>query len=158
MEDGCFVMNPDHSCAFCGEPFGIEDEREFVLVESGQMTPMRKDPHCLRFSADHSSEYDAKLRRHAVLEFYHADCFIDRFLRSEWGANSPTSCDLCGVDFRRVRWAFRVRLGRQDFETGIFVPLEDPRNETILCPECITEGFGEGDTEEGELLLGSVRR
>jgi len=153
----CFSLNPARRCAFCCETFGVEDEREFVLVESGQMIPMRRDPKHLRFQPDHSNEWDKKLQNHAVLEFYHADCFLDRMRGAEWGSYSPNACDLCEADFRRSRWAFRVRLGRQDFESGIFVPLEDQRNETVLCPGCIFEGFGEGDMEEGELLLGVAR-
>lgn len=156
MEE-CFVVNPTLRCNFCHEKFELDD-RELVLVESGQMRNMRKDPSFLYFYPDHDDDNEEKLRRSAVVEIYHADCLIDRMRGTEWGSNAPLACDLCGFNFRKARWAFRIKLGRQDFETGIFIPLDDPRNQTMLCPNCIMEGFGEGDIEEGELLLMGARR
>lgn len=156
MEE-CFAVRPTQRCSFCHNPFEL-DERELVLVESGQLRPMRKDPAFLFFIPDHDDENEDELREHAVVEIYHADCLIDKMRGTEWGSNSPAACDLCGVHFRKTRWAFRIKLGRPDFETGIFVPLDDARNATLLCPECIMEGFGEGDSEEGELLLMGARR
>lgn len=157
MGETCYVVNPAQRCSFCHHPFSIDDERELVMVESGQMMTSRKDPNWLYFFPDHQNEHDKNLQTRAVLEIYHADCFLDRMRGTEWGSNSPLACDLCELNFRKVRWAFRIKLGRQDFETAIFVPLDDPRNQTILCPECIADGFGEGNTEEGMLLLGARR-
>lgn len=150
MTEDTFAIHPADKCIFCGEEFELDCERELVLLESGEMIPMKKDPGYLRFQPGPTAP-------DGVVEFYHADCFIDRFRRTEWGQNSPLGCDLCDASFKRTKYAFRARLGLHDFETGLFDALDDPRNSTLLCPECLSEGFGEGDIEEGELLLG-VRR
>jgi hypothetical protein len=158
MSETIYVINPNFHCAFCGERFGCDPDRELIIVESGQMVPLRKDPSWLRFFPDHDNEREPELQDSAVVEYYHAECFIDRMRGCEWGLNAPVACDLCGKDFHRFRWAFRMMLGRQDYETSCFVPMSDTNNEAMLCPSCICEGFGEGDIEEGELLLGIAGR
>jgi len=157
MSETIFVINPSFVCPFCGERFGDDEERELVLIESGQLKPMKRDPDWLVFLSDHDNEHDTKLQKEAVVEYYHADCLIDRMRGCEWGSNAPHACDLCEGSFHRSRWAFRIQLGRYDKETSCFVPIEDVNNEAILCPNCLAEGFGEGDVEEGELLLGIAR-
>jgi hypothetical protein len=158
LDEVIFVINPSFLCSFCSERFGSDGDRELVLVESGQLLTMKKDPRWLWFLPDHNNDREPQLQREAVVEYYHADCFIDKMRGCEWGINAPTHCDLCEKDFRTSRWAFRIRLGHQDAETSCFVPLEDASNEALLCPNCIAEGFGEGCIEEGELLLGIAGR
>jgi hypothetical protein len=154
QSDGLFTVDPGEPCALCGEEFGFE--RELVLVESGAMEPMRKDPSYVKFVPDHSNEQDLVAMEEATVRLFHADCFIDRVRRREWSSNSPLACDLCCKEFLHQlhRWAFRLQIGSADFETGIFCPEDDARNVAIVCPACLMQELGEGYEDEGELLLG----
>lgn len=135
--DGCYEVRPYDLCSLCGVEYLVDDQ-PLLLVESGIMSPMKRDPSFLRFIPDHSRKDDLLLKEEAVIILYHADCLITRVMHAEWESNSPAGCDLCGRRFldEAPRWAFRLKMGESDFETGIFIANDNPNHESILCADC----------------------
>ena len=134
-------LHPQLPCAFCGEPYGLE--RELVIVQAGEMRNGPKTGHPY-FSPD---------IREPVANWFHLDCFLTRMDFT----NDPTDCDhcaLCQRDLYDTRWVFRIKIGLIDPNTFDFMPFENDQNVAMLCTDCALDGFGEGDYEEGELLLG----
>ena len=146
-------LNPNAPCGFCREEYGLE--YELVIVESGRMIQGRKAKDHLFFLPDRSSS-ERRERSEAVVEFFHLHCFLTRVGNKwkqeigEWG------CGLCEADFWDDPFAFRIRIGRIDFETAIFDPFAHPSNQGLLCSDCTAFNFGEGDIEEGRRILGAA--
>ena len=137
FRDGCYEVRPHDCCSLCGEEY-LVDDNPLLLVESGVMEPMKRDPNFLRFKPDHNNEDDLLAMDEAAVILYHADCLITRVMDKDWGSHSPSGCDLCGNRFLDdiPRWAFRLRIGSTDFETGIFVADDSANCESIICASC----------------------
>lgn len=132
--------HPNLLCSFCGEPYGLE--RELVIVQSGEMKTGRKT---------NRPYFSAEIQDPAAT-WFHLDCFLCRMDFT----SDPTDvehCALCQCDLHNTRWVFRLRIGLIDPNTFDFMPFEEDQNVAMLCTDCALDGFGEGDYEEGELLL-----
>lgn len=136
------------------EEFGMEFE--LVSVESGRMVPGRKDRNHLIFLPDWKNP-ERVVRKQAVIEFFHLHCFLTR-VGNDWKSDEGHgwSCGLCPETFWRNPYAFGIRIGNIHFETLIFDPLHNERNFGLLCADCTSFHFGEGDYEEGKRILGSA--
>jgi len=149
-----FQLAPDQPCGFCLEEFGCDFE--LVAVISGQMLPMRRDPSHLFFLPDWRNP-NRRVREGSVVEFFHLHCFLTRVgdQREVWKhPHGRWECGLCPENFRRNKYAFQFQIGRIDFESGIFDPFDHQANLGLLCADCVTFNFGEGDHEEGKAILG----
>lgn len=155
FRDGCFEVRPYDCCSLCGEEYLIDDQ-PLLLVESGTMVPMKKDANFVRFAPDHSNEEDLAAMDEAAVILYHADCLITRIMDKDWGTHSPRGCDLCGEAFLDdiPRWAFRLRMGGTDFETGIFVADDAVNCESIICARCFGKEIKVQMGDEGLLATG----
>lgn len=141
-------------CGFCEEEFGCD--YELVAVISGQMVPMKKAQGHLFFLPDWRNP-DEYVRRDAIIEFFHLHCFLTRIADRQdvWKPNGGRwECGICPERFHKNRYAFRIEIGKIDFEAGIFDPYQDQRNVGLLCSDCAAYQFGEGDYEEGKKILG----
>jgi len=146
-------VEPDESCALCGEP--LLDENNLVLVESGRMVPMKKDERFLTFVPDRNGRPDDC--NHAVLSLFHAHCLLTRFdLKIDWNENKGWHCGWCERSLKKFDRAIYLRVGTIDEDTLVFVPNEREKSTGIMCADCAYEGFGEGDMEEGRALLEAV--
>lgn len=88
-----------------------------------------------------------------AVNWFHLDCFLTRMDFT----SDPTDvehCALCQCDLHNTRWVFRLQVGLIDPRRNEFAPYEDDRNMAVMCTDCTLDGFGEGDYEEAELLLG----
>jgi hypothetical protein len=123
---------------FCGKRLG---EETLILIESGQMLPSRKDEKFLRFYPDWtlpgdrwSQPYDvSSVLRRAV----HFDCFVENFNQTDkvWLIDpKPNECHICGLDFRKARWAHRYTLG--DIDQDSFVPDPEMPKRGVVCGFC----------------------
>lgn len=155
VSDGLCQIPHDSVCTLCGEHL-LGEDRPLIMVESGQMQPMKRDPSFLKFVPDHGNEDDLMAEEDAMVEVFHAECLVSRARQGGWGRFSPTQCDVCEAQFLEdiPRWAFRLRIGGVDFETSIFLPEEDPANVAILCPPCFEFQIGEGRLDESMLQTG----
>jgi hypothetical protein len=149
-----FQLDPARPCGFCLEEFGCD--YELVAVISGRMVPMRRDPNHLFFLPDWRNP-KRHIQRESVIEFFHLHCFLTRVgdKKEVWKVpNGHWECGLCPEDFWRNPFAFQFQIGRIDFETGMFDPFDHQANLGLLCADCVTFNFGEGDHEEGKAILG----
>lgn len=139
-------VDPCECCPLCGYEFADDP---LVLVESGEVRPMRKDPSFLHFLADWRTEaVDSP-----VLKIFHFHCFQQLVSGEEWKVDPESwECHTCDHDFRQDRFAFQVLLGNLDGDFQ-FVPDPEVNQQGIMCINCTLDAFGEGDRDEGELLL-----
>lgn len=155
LRDGMCQLQFDDPCPICGAEL-VDGDSPLIMVESGRMDPMKRDPNFLKFVPDHSNEDDLLAIEEAMVEVFHAECLVSRARQDGWGRFSPTRCDVCEAQFLEdiPRWAFRLRIGGMDFETGIFVPEDAAENVAILCPPCFERQLGEGTLGESMLQTG----
>jgi hypothetical protein len=139
----------------CGDTL-LGEDRPLIMVESGRMDPMKRDPSFLRFVTDYTNEDDPAAIEEALVDVFHAECLVSRARQGGWGRFSPAQCDVCEAHFLEdiPRWAFRLRIGGVDFETAIFSPEEDPANVAILCPPCFEFQIEEGCQDDHMLRTG----
>lgn len=137
------------TCPLCGFEFA---EDPLILVESGSVVRMRKDPTFLHFLADWRLP-DREQPPGTVLSVFHFHCFQQLAGGEEWKVDpEPWQCHTCDHDFRKERYAFQVTTGNLDRDSK-FVPDPEVNQQGILCSTCTMDVFGEGNRDEGELLL-----
>jgi hypothetical protein len=155
VDNGTCKIHHDDFCPICGEEL-MDGDRLLVMVESGQMDTMKRDPNFLKFIPDHSNEEDLMAMEEATVSLLHADCLVSQARQEGWGRFSPTRCDVCEAQFLEdiPRWAFRLRIGGFDFDSGAFIPEDAAENVAILCPPCFEFQLGEGRLEESMLQTG----
>lgn len=146
------IISPSDLCTWCQQRLG--EEEELVLVESGQVKPMKKDPQCLMFIPDWKSP-EAHLIVSITVHVFHFQCYYDAMTRLglEWYDRiSDRYCASCYHDFKNDRWAFRCTVGgigrHLEFEVDINIP-----RPSIMCVPCTTALFGHGDKEEGDARI-----
>ena len=141
------VIDPEELCALCGRKYGGD---ELILLEFGQMLPMRKDPRFLRFQAD--SVLPQKEWAHKVVtHVYHFDCVYALIRLNEISfVSNPSACNcyICGHDFHKDRWAFKLTAG--GINLGIFEPdSELPLDGClgVICSYCTQNMFDDSEFE-----------
>ena len=140
-------LHPDLSCPFCHHAY--TGERELVMVEAGEIQLGRKSRRPVFLPReDESGEL--------TINWYHLDCYLTRldFNTSNLPKDSDELCSCCGNSLFESRWVFRIRIGLVDPHNHSFVPFKDDQNLGLLCVDCALDGFGEGNYEEGERVLG----
>jgi hypothetical protein len=155
------LVDQDERC-ICGSKLG---EDTLVLIESGQMLPLTKDPNFLKFVPDW------KLPNHKwpepgdptsiVRRLVHFDCFHERFNQKNvtWKISpKPNECHICGLDFHKTKWAHRYTIGDLDHDT--FSPDPEFPLRGVVCGFCANalskDPVEEEDKEQvtlGQLLL-----
>jgi len=135
-------LHPELPCSFCGEPYG--EERELVIVQAGEMQIGRKSG----LPGFYPNEKDP------TTNWFHLDCFLSRMDFTQSEPTSLEQCALCHSSLHNTRWVFRLQIGLIDLNRLTFEPYQNDKNLALLCTDCALDGFGEGDFEEGELLLG----
>ena len=143
-------IDPDDNCALCGEP--LLDENNLVLIESGEMAPMRKDPRFLRFKPDRDRGPDTP--SYGTISLFHVHCVLTRgdARLLDWSEESSKIC-LCERPFRADQQAYALVVGKVDEDILVFVPNDEDKSCRILCEECTADSIGDGDMEEGMALL-----
>lgn len=142
-------VDPEENCALCGEP--LLDEHKLVLVESGEMRPMKRDPEFLRFVPDRDRALGSD--EDAILSLFHVHCVLERFdLHLNWGEEASREC-WCEKKFASRSRVYFMQVGSVDLDTLVFVPDGGEKSTGLVCANCAHEGFGEGDLEEGVALL-----
>jgi len=145
---GQYRVQQEDVCTKCGDYLLREDRPLVIVVESGVMNPMKKDPSFLRFVPDYLNS-NISIADDAFTDIFHADCLLEH-IQGSWGKFSPAQCDACEDRFLKdvPREAYRLRLGQIDFRTSAFLADDDPSNGAILCPYCFDYHVGDGQTEE----------
>jgi len=146
FDDGLCHVQFEDDCMMCGEPL-LGEGSSLVMVESGQMGPMKRDPSFLKFTPDFTNENDLTAMDEAAVNVYHTECLVARAWQGGWGRFSPIRCDFCEKQFLEEleRWAFRLRIGDVDYETAIFMHDENAANVAVFCSRCFkhrVEGGG----------------
>jgi hypothetical protein len=152
-----FQVNPAQKCGFCLEEFGCD--YELVAAISGRLYPMKKDPGHSYFLPDWKNDNHIT-REEAVIEFFHLHCFLTQVgnRRDVWKPNGGRwECGLCPEDFHVHPYAFQFQIGKVDFETWIFDPYDDQANLGLLCADCVSFHFGDGNYDAGREMLGIAR-
>lgn len=144
-------VEPDESCALCGEP--LLEENNLVVIESGEMSRMRRDPRFLTFKPDRNTN-DPDTPNYATTSIFHFHCVMSladsRLL--DWSDEAARAC-LCERLFRAEQQVYRLTVGTVDEDTLVFVPSNEDKSHRLVCEECIAEILGDGDLEEGMALL-----
>ncbi len=146
--EGLCQIQQNDACTICGGAV-LDDGWPMVVVESGKMIPMRRDPSFLRFTPDYLSD-ELQVVEDALIDVFHAECLVS-CVEGDWGKFGPQQCDGCEASFLKdiPRWAFRLRIGNAPDCSGIFVAAEDPANNAILCPDCFDFYLGNEELYEG---------
>lgn len=152
----CYIQQSD-TCTICGET-ALDDGRPIMVVDSGKMEPMRRDPAFLKFASDRLN-YDTKTSADALVDVFHAECLVE-CVGDDWGKCSPQQCDGCEAHFLKdtPKWAFRLRVGNADSFSGTFVANEDSANSAIICPGCFEFYLGNEEIYEGGRATQQRRR
>jgi hypothetical protein len=134
IQDGLHQILQNDTCCICGEVV-LGDGQLIVMVDSGRMVPMKRDPAFLKFASD--SLNDEAQADDIFVDVLHAECLVS-CVEADWGKFSPQQCDGCEARFLKdtPKWAFRFRVGSAADYSGIFVAGKDPANNAILCPDC----------------------
>lgn len=154
------IILPSEVCALCGQTF---ENEELVLVESGDVEPMRKDPSCLVFTPDWKKK-DAHKIVNLVVHVHHFQCYYDRMTQLGMGwcdRESDRFCSSCNHDFMPgspnhnpliSRWAYRYSVGGIGRHLYFEVDIDIPR-QSIMCFECTVTVYGEGNKIKGDRRL-----
>lgn len=127
-------------CVLCGYGMGDEEEREIARVASGQVEVGEKSKMLCFFLGDAPT-----------IAHFHFDCLATRMDFSRTGTEMEY-CGQCHTKLQHEPDAFKIELGLMD-DDGNFYPYEDDDNASLLCLECMLDGMGEGNYEEGERIL-----
>ena len=105
----CYIQQSD-TCTICGET-ALDDGRPIMVVDSGKMEPMRRDPAFLKFTSD-KLNHVTQTTADALVDVFHAECLVS-CVGDDLGKCSPQQCDGCEARFLKdtPKWAFR-QIGR----------------------------------------------
>jgi len=148
VSEGHLIMKPTDSCQWCKQEFAKE---ELVMIESGQVLPMKKDPSKLRFYADWQRP-PKEQPLSVVVKVFHFECFFHTMERLDLGwfiRSEEKLCAACDHRFKDDRWGFQYTVGSVgdggDFEQDISIP-----DRPLMCSRCTSLVFGHGDEEAGD--------
>lgn len=144
------IFHPNKPCVWCGQEVGGE---ELVLLESGEVRPMVKDPDHLMFVPDWKKP---KRNLNLCINAFHFQCFYTSMteLGMEWGDRTTDRyCSSCTHDFRTpFRHAHRCTIGEigpgDVFEADIRIP-----RSFLMCTKCVCRVVGGGDEEAGDARI-----
>lgn len=156
IHDGeCYIQESD-TCTICGET-SLDDGRPIVIVDSGRMEPMRRDPAFLKFTSDKLNNIQKVAD--ALVDVVHAECLV-ACVGDDWGKCGPQQCDGCEARFLKdtPKWAFRLRVGSANSFSGAFVADENAANSAIICPGCFELYLGDEELYEEGLATQQRRR
>jgi hypothetical protein len=145
------VLKHTDTCNWCRDDLGDE---ELVLIESGQVKSMKKDPSCLVFSADWILPIELQ-PEFTVVFAGHFGCFhsIMNRLNLGWGDRvNDHRCSSCDHHFSTDRWAFRCSIGGISRDQDFDIDIEIPRK-VVMCAACMAKVFGRGNKNVGDKRL-----
>jgi hypothetical protein len=157
------IVRPSFVCSLCSALMESDDPEEptepggteLVVIENGKILPMHKDPNFFVFHS-WADVPPGELPGGIDVEVsvWHRECFDNVYneVDDSEHAISTRHCAMCDQDFDDNPYGNQITLGRIDLEEEVF--MEDGSATPMkLCRPCLLKVLGEGDSEEGEVLL-----
>jgi len=157
------IVRPSFVCSLCSETLESDDPEEpsepegteLVVIENGKVLPMHKDPNFFVFHSWADVPPDELPEGIDVeVSVWHAQCFNQNYNQVDdtIHAVSTRYCAMCDRDFDQDPYGSQITLGKIDLEEEVFA--EDGSATPVkLCRRCLLKVLGEGDPDEGEVLL-----